>query len=146
MGKKTVVKKEKLATSEMAASQEYRVAKGINSGTTLNCADNVGIRQLKVFAVLRTGSRMNRLPRASVGSFVIGSVKVGQAKHIGTIQYALVVRQRQPIKRKNGETVYFEDNSAVIVNHKGEMKGNSISGPIAKEAASYGTVAGKSLG
>ena len=36
---------------------------------------------------------------------------------------AVVVRQRKPLRRKDGTLIYFEDNAAVIVNPKGEMKG-----------------------
>ena len=49
---------------------------------------------------------------------------------------AVVVRQRKPWRRVDGGGfVYFEDNAAVIVNVKGEMKGSAISGPVAKECA-----------
>lgn len=36
---------------------------------------------------------------------------------------AVVVRQRKAIRRKHGQFIYFEDNAGVIVNNKGEMKG-----------------------
>ncbi|KAK7233266.1 large ribosomal subunit rRNA binding protein [Aureococcus anophagefferens] len=36
---------------------------------------------------------------------------------------------------KEGLIIYFEDNAAVIVNNKGEMKGSAINGPVAKECA-----------
>jgi len=36
---------------------------------------------------------------------------------------AVVIRQRKPIRRKDGTFIYFEDNAGVIVNNKGEMKG-----------------------
>jgi ribosomal protein L14 len=36
---------------------------------------------------------------------------------------AVVVRQRKPWRRKEGTFIYFEDNAGVIVNPKGEMKG-----------------------
>jgi len=36
---------------------------------------------------------------------------------------AVVVRQRKAIRRKDGVFIYFEDNAGVIVNNKGEMKG-----------------------
>lgn len=36
---------------------------------------------------------------------------------------AVVIRQRKPWRRKHGEVIYFEDNAGVIVNPKGEMKG-----------------------
>jgi large subunit ribosomal protein L23e len=35
----------------------------------------------------------------------------------------VVVRQRKPWRRKEGTYIYFEDNAGVIVNPKGEMKG-----------------------
>jgi hypothetical protein len=36
---------------------------------------------------------------------------------------AVVIRQRKPWRRKEGTYIYFEDNAGVIVNPKGEMKG-----------------------
>jgi large subunit ribosomal protein L23e len=48
---------------------------------------------------------------------------------------AVVVRQRQAIRRPNGVFIYFEDNAGVIVNNKGELKGSGITGPVAKECA-----------
>jgi hypothetical protein len=38
---------------------------------------------------------------------------------------AVVVRQRKPWRRKEGTYIYFEDNAGVIVNPKGEMKGEA---------------------
>ena len=49
---------------------------------------------------------------------------------------AVVVRQRKAWRRKDGVTLYFEDNAGVIVNPKGEMKGSAITGPVAKECVS----------
>lgn len=40
-----------------------------------------------------------------------------------SVMPAVVIRQRKPIRRKNGTFIYFEDNAGVIVNNKGEMKG-----------------------
>lgn len=37
---------------------------------------------------------------------------------------AVVIRQRKPYRRKDGVFLYFEDNAGVIVNNKGEMKGD----------------------
>jgi large subunit ribosomal protein L23e len=49
---------------------------------------------------------------------------------------AVVVRQRKAWRsRKDGTTLYFEDNAGVIVNPKGEMKGSAVTGPVAKECA-----------
>lgn len=41
---------------------------------------------------------------------------------------AVVVRQRKPYRRKDGVFIYFEDNAGVIVNNKGEMKGEPKGG------------------
>ena len=38
---------------------------------------------------------------------------------------AVVIRQRKPWRRKDGTFIYFEDNAGVIVNPKGEMKGEA---------------------
>ena len=36
---------------------------------------------------------------------------------------AVVIRQRKPVRRKDGVFIYFEDNAGVIANVKGEMIG-----------------------
>lgn len=38
----------------------------------------------------------------------------------------MIVRQRKPWRRKEGTYIYFEDNAGVIVNPKGEMKGEWV--------------------
>jgi len=43
---------------------------------------------------------------------------------------AVVIRQRKAIRRKDGVFIYFEDNAGVIVNNKGEMKGENFSQPL----------------
>ena len=48
---------------------------------------------------------------------------------------AVVIRQKQTFRRKNGVYIHFEDNAGVIVNGKGEMKGSAITGPVTKECA-----------
>jgi hypothetical protein len=45
-----------------------------------------------------------------------------------TVTPAVIVRQRKPWRRKEGTFIYFEDNAGVIVNPKGEMKGERSSG------------------
>ncbi|KAJ4175342.1 60S ribosomal protein L23A [Fusarium falciforme] len=64
----------------------------------MNCADNSGARNLYIIAVKGSGSRLNRLPAASLGDMVMATVK------------------------KEEETVSFctsEDNAGVIANPKG---------------------------
>lgn len=48
---------------------------------------------------------------------------------------AVVIRQRKPWRRKEGTYIYFEDNAGVIVNPKGEMKGEQPQSPMRSPAA-----------
>ena len=46
---------------------------------------------------------------------------------------AIVVRTSQPIKRKDGSTIRFDKNAAVIVNKQSEPIGTRIFGPVPRE-------------
>ena len=48
---------------------------------------------------------------------------------------AVIVRQRKPFRRPDGQWVEFEDNACVITSPIGEPKGSEIRGAVAKEAA-----------
>ncbi|KAL7009358.1 60S ribosomal protein L23A [Cystobasidiomycetes sp. EMM_F5] len=89
----------------------------------MNCCDNSGGKNLYIIAVTRTGSRLNRLPAAAAGDMVLATVKKGKPDLRKKVHPAIVVRQRKAWRRKDGVYLYFEDNAGVIVNPKGEMKG-----------------------
>ena len=101
----------------------------------MNCADNTGAKNLYMIAVCAFGARLNRFPTASVGDMFLASVKKGKPELRKKVMPAVVIRQRKPIRRREGFFLYFEDNAGVIVNPKGEMKGQNITGPVAKECA-----------
>ena len=118
------------------AGTKLRISAGIPSLCVMNCADNTGAKNLYVIAVTKIGSRLNRLPKGSVGELFLASVKKGKPELRKKVMPAVIVRQRKAWKRVDGGGfVYFEDNAAVIVNAKGDMKGSAISGPVAKECA-----------
>lgn len=48
------------------------------------------------------------------------------------LHLALVIWQQKSYWRKDGVFPYFEDNTEVIVNNKGNMKGSAITGPVEK--------------
>ena len=50
---------------------------------------------------------------------------------------AVVVRQRQPFRRKDGTYIKFDDNAVVIIEGK-EPKGGRIFGPIPREIKEKG--------
>jgi large subunit ribosomal protein L23e len=66
---------------------------------------------------------------------VMATVKKGKPELRKKVFPAIIVRQRKPIRRKEGLIIYFEDNAGVITNPKGELKGSAIAGPVAKECA-----------
>lgn len=114
---------------------KLKISLGLPVGAIINCADNSGAKTIYIFGVTKIQASLNKLPSASVGDFVICSVKKGKPELRKKIMRAVIVRQRKPWRRREGYYVYFQDNAGVIVNQKGEMKGNTILGPIAKECA-----------
>lgn len=108
---------------------------GLPVGATVNCADNTGAKALEIIAVSGVKGRLNKLPSASIGDLVMASCKKGKPELRKKVHPAVIVRQRKTWRRKEGVFIYFEDNAAVIVNNKGEMKGSAVAGPVAKECA-----------
>ena len=51
----------------------------------------------------------------------------------GDVLQAIVVRTNQPIKRKDGSSIRFDKNAAVIVNKQAEPIGTRIFGPVPRE-------------
>ena len=46
---------------------------------------------------------------------------------------AIVVRVSKDIKRKDGSTIRFDSNAAVLINNTGEPIGTRIFGPVPRE-------------
>eukprot|EP01138_Halocafeteria_seosinensis_P003940 gb/GECG01004029.1/.p1 GENE.gb/GECG01004029.1/~~gb/GECG01004029.1/.p1 ORF type:complete len:141 (+),score=17.52 gb/GECG01004029.1/:1-423(+) len=118
-----------------ATGAKFRMTLGLPNGALINCADNSGAKNLYIVAVAGTGARLNRLPAAAPGDYVMATVKKGKPELRKKVSPAVIIRQRKAWRRKNGVFIYFEDNAGVIVNPKGEMKGSTITGPVAKECA-----------
>jgi large subunit ribosomal protein L14 len=102
----------------------------------VDVADNSGAKKVGVFKVLG-GSRRRY---ARIGDIVVVSVKEAeprkQVKKKDVLK-ALVVRQRQNFRRKDGSYIRFDDNSVVILDGK-EPKGGRIFGPIPREIKERG--------
>ncbi|MCH8907168.1 MAG: 50S ribosomal protein L14 [Candidatus Heimdallarchaeota archaeon] len=134
-----------MAKRKAAGTPRIRTAYGINVGTKIRVADNSGAKIIQVIAVAGYRGRLNRYPKATVGDMVIASVKKGSAKMRRTIVRAIIVRQKRPYQRENGEMIAFEDNAVVIVNPQGDPRSNEAKGPVAREAVSrwprIGTIA-----
>jgi len=104
----------------------------------LNIADNTGAKLAQVIKVL--GGSKKRYAR--IGDEVVVSVKSAeprkQVKKKDVLR-AVIVRQKQALRRKDGSYIRFTDNAAVIVEKgKKEPKGGRIFGPIPRELAEKG--------
>ncbi len=117
--------------------QEFKlyITRAIPVGAVVNCADNTGAKTLKVIMVKGWKGRLSRLPAASVGDQIKVIVKRGPPEMRKQTFDAVLVRQKYPIRRANGNRIAFEDNAAVIITPEGEMKGTDVKGPIAAESA-----------
>ncbi len=121
-----------------------RVTKGIQLKTQINCIDNSGAKVLEVIAVKGYKGRLRRLPKAGVGDVVVCSVKKGKETMRGQVVYAVIVRQKQEYRRKEGIRVKFDDNAAVLVNPKTfDPQGTEIRSVVAKEAVERFSTIGK---
>lgn len=113
----------------------YRMTPGIQVGSVITCADNGGAKVVKVIAVKGSRTRLNRLSFASPGDIIITAVKKGKPEMRKKVVPAILIRQRKSWRRRDGVFISFEDNAAVVITPKGDLKGTAISGPVAKECA-----------
>jgi large subunit ribosomal protein L14 len=71
-----------------------------------------------------------------VGDVIIGVVKdalPNMPVKKSEVVRAVVVRVRNNVRRKDGSTIRFDDNAAVIIQKDGNPKGTRVFGPIARE-------------
>jgi large subunit ribosomal protein L14 len=115
---------------------EYRLrgSRGLPVGANVFCTDNSGAKLLRIVQVAKSGGRLRRVPSAKVGDLVTVSVKKGTPDLKNKLMKAIIVRQRFPVRRRDGLRVVFEDNAAVLMTPEGDIKGTEVKGPVAKEA------------
>ncbi|MGQ9478585.1 MAG: 50S ribosomal protein L14 [Thermoproteota archaeon] len=128
------MKKSRAVSAKGVLEYRLRGARGLPVGASLVCADNSGAKVLRIVQVFKTGSRLRRLPSAKVGDVVTVSVKKGTPDLRNKLMKAIIVRQRYPVRRRDGLRVVFEDNAAVLMTPEGDLKGTEVKGPVAKEA------------
>jgi large subunit ribosomal protein L14 len=116
---------------------EYRphIAKGLQVGSIINCADNTGARSLRIVNIVGYKGRLRRVPSGGVGDRILVSVRKGNPTLRKQVLPAIIVRQRKQFRRADGMWIQFEDNAAVIITPEGELRGSEVRGPVAKEAA-----------
>ena len=110
----------------------------IQQETKLIATDNSGARQLLCIRVLG-GSRRRY---ARVGDIIVASVKTanpqGGVKRKSVVK-AVIVRTRSPILRKDGSSIKFDDNAAVVLAEDNKTpRGTRIFGPVPRELRDMG--------
>lgn len=104
----------------------------IQQETYLDVADNSGARRIQCIRVLGTGQQFV----GGVGDVIVAAVKdaipQGQVKK-GEVVRAVVVRTKKEINRKDGSSIRFDSNAAVLINPQNEPRGTRVFGPVARE-------------
>lgn len=104
----------------------------IQMQSNLDVADNSGAKRVMCIKVLGGSKRRY----ATVGDIIVVSIKEalprGRVKK-GDVRKAVIVRVSKDIKRRDGSTIRFDSNAAVLVNNAGEPIGTRIFGPVPRE-------------
>ncbi len=111
-----------------------KATRGLNLGARMISADNSGAKIVRLVSVKRGKTKKGRQQYAKMADWVKVSVKKGVPDMKGKVFDAVIIRQRRPYRRLNGERIAFEDNAvAILKDDKGNPKGTQIKGPIARE-------------
>lgn len=109
----------------------------IQQESRLKVADNSGAKEILCIRVL--GGTKKRYAR--VGDIIVATVK--EASPTGTVKKksvvkAVVVRTNEKIRRKDGSTIRFDENAAVIINDDKQPRATRVFGPIPRELRDMG--------
>lgn len=109
----------------------------IQQESRLIVCDNSGAKEILCIRVL--GGTRRRY--AHVGDIIVATVK--QANPQGNVKKksvvkAVVVRTTKEIRRKDGSTIKFDDNAAVIIGDDKLPKATRIFGPVPRELRDLG--------
>src|SRR3989344_138323 len=110
----------------------------IQPRTLVKIADNTGAKIGRIFKVI--GGSKKRY--AGIGDLVVLSVQKAEPRKAvkkKDVLQAVVVRQRNALRRKDGSYVRFDENAVVIVDKvKHEPVGGRVFGPVPRELTDKG--------
>ena len=109
----------------------------IQQESRLKIADNSGAKEILCIRVL--GGTRRRYAR--VGDTIVATVKdaspSGQVKKKSVIK-AVIVRTTDKVHRKDGSTICFDENAAVVIGDDKNPKGTRVFGPVPRELRDLG--------
>jgi large subunit ribosomal protein L14 len=109
----------------------------IQQETRLKVCDNSGAKEILCIRVL--GGTKRRYAR--VGDIIVATVKTanptGVVKRKSVVK-AVIVRTRDQMQRKDGSTIAFDENAAVIIDDSKNPKGTRVFGPVPRELRDFG--------
>jgi large subunit ribosomal protein L14 len=109
----------------------------IQQESRLKVCDNSGAKEILCIRVL--GGTRRRYAR--VGDVIVATVKeanpTGQVKKKSVVK-AVVVRTKYKINRKDGSTIVFDDNAAVIIGDDKNPRATRVFGPVPRELRDMG--------
>jgi large subunit ribosomal protein L14 len=104
----------------------------IQMRSILDVADNSGARKIACITIL--GGSTGKYGR--LGDVITASVKEaspdGNVKK-GTVVKAVIVRTVRAQRRRDGSSIRFDQNAAVLINEAREPIGTRVFGPVARE-------------
>lgn len=109
----------------------------IQQETRLKVTDNSGAKEILCIRVL--GGTRRRY--ANVGDVIVATVK--QANPTGNVKKksvvkAVIVRTKNTLRRKDGSTIAFDDNAAVIIGDDKNPRATRVFGPVPRELRELG--------
>lgn len=110
----------------------------IQPQSIVKIADNTGAKVGRVFKVLGGSKRRY----ACIGDLVVLSVQTAEPRKQvkkKDVLTAVVVRSKQPFRRRDGSYIRFDENAVVIVDKaKKEPRANRVFGPVPRELGEKG--------
>jgi large subunit ribosomal protein L14 len=105
----------------------------IQRESRLKVADNSGAREIMCMAI--PGNSVHKC--VSVGDIITAVVKKAlpnMSVKKSEVVKAVIVRTKKEITRRDGSSLRFDDNAAVIIDPKtGNPRGTRVFGPVARE-------------
>jgi len=109
----------------------------IQTQTILGVADNSGAVRVQCIKVLG-GSRRRYARIGDIITVAVKEVEPRKAVKKKEVVRAVIVRQKQNFRRRDGSYIRFDTNEVVIVDEKNEPRGGRVFGPIPRELKERG--------